>query len=259
MKVQLLPSSFENGVASQRQRLTTFLLNDLVAIDAGSLPFACSEAQLGSVRDIVLSHTHLDHIAGLPIFIDDLFATLESPVRVHATSGMIDALENSVFNWDIYPKFSDLENDFGRVLEYRPFEFDTPFTIGSFEITAVEVHHHGPSAGFIISEGKDTFGFTGDTSATERFWTALNKEPCVAAVFVECAFPNRLQLLADRSNHLTPDRLAYEIKKIRTRTEKVFVTNIKASYRDEVLAEIENLRMPNVEVMTIGEVYELSA
>ncbi|MBL8180817.1 MAG: 3',5'-cyclic-nucleotide phosphodiesterase [Blastocatellia bacterium] len=257
MKVQLLPSSIENGVASQRQRLTTFLLDDLVAIDAGSLPFGCSDAQRQSVRDIVLSHTHLDHIAGLPIFIDDLFATLESPVRVHASRGMIDVLEKSVFNWDVYPRFSDLSNDFGSVLEYVPFEFDTPFSIEHFDITAIEVDHHGPSAGFLIRDGMDAFGFTGDTSATEKFWTTLNDEPRVAAVFVECSFPNRLQALADRSNHLTPERLGVEIGKLHVPTERIFVTNIKASYRDEVISEIAKLRIPNVEIMTIGEVVEL--
>ena len=77
MKVQLLPSTFdESGKASSRQHLPCFVIDDVVAIDAGSLAMACTDQQRANIRDIVLSHAHLDHIAGLPLFIDDLYSVL---------------------------------------------------------------------------------------------------------------------------------------------------------------------------------------
>ena len=94
MKVQLLPSTIdENGKASARQHLMSIIIDDRVAIDAGSLAFSCSEIQRRDVRDIILTHTHLDHIAGLPLFIDDLFSSLEAPIKVHATEEMIGIIE----------------------------------------------------------------------------------------------------------------------------------------------------------------------
>src|SRR5437868_1212719 len=100
MKVQLLPSTIdENGRASARQHMLTMVIDDRVAIDAGCLAFSCSDVQRAQIRDIILTHTHLDHIAGLPLFIDDLFATLTEPVTVHATRQMIDILERDIFNW----------------------------------------------------------------------------------------------------------------------------------------------------------------
>ncbi len=75
MKLQLLPGTFdENGMASPRQHLSCFVVDDCVAIDAGSLAMAASTVQRKQIRDVVLTHAHLDHIAGLPLFIDDLFA-----------------------------------------------------------------------------------------------------------------------------------------------------------------------------------------
>src|SRR6478672_5501039 len=116
MKVQLLPSTIdENGKASARQHLMSIIIDDCVAIDAGSLAFSCSEQQRRDVRDIVLTHTHLDHIAGLPLYIDDLFASLTEPIRVHATAEMIEILERDIFNWQVYPRFSELSNDHGPV------------------------------------------------------------------------------------------------------------------------------------------------
>src|SRR3954447_11650567 len=117
MKVQLLPTSIdENGRASARQHLLTIIVDDCVAIDAGCLAFSCSDIQREQVRDIILTHTHLDHIAGLPLFIDDLFATLTAPITVHATAEMIDTLERDIFNWRIYPRFSELRNSHGAVV-----------------------------------------------------------------------------------------------------------------------------------------------
>ncbi|MCA1591022.1 MAG: MBL fold metallo-hydrolase, partial [Acidobacteria bacterium] len=99
MKLQLLPSSFdENGSASCRQHLTCFVIDDCVAIDAGSLAMAASEKQRRQIRDIVLTHAHLDHIAGLALFLDDLFATLDRPICVYATAEVIEVLERDVFN-----------------------------------------------------------------------------------------------------------------------------------------------------------------
>src|SRR3954464_8961290 len=121
MKLQLLPSTFEeDGRASARQHLACFVVDDLVAIDAGSLAMATTSVQKKQIRDVVLTHAHLDHIAGLPLFIDDLFATLTAPIRIHACHGVIEALESHIFNWSVYPRFSELANSNGAVIEYRP-------------------------------------------------------------------------------------------------------------------------------------------
>ena len=69
------------------------------------------------VKDVVLTHAHLDHIAGLPLFLDDQFSTISEPLRIHASSEVIEILERDVFNWSIYPRFSELRNQFGPVVE----------------------------------------------------------------------------------------------------------------------------------------------
>jgi glyoxylase-like metal-dependent hydrolase (beta-lactamase superfamily II) len=77
LKIQLLPSSFDGaGQATADQRLTCYLIDDCVAVDAGSVAIALTDAQRQTVRDIIVTHPHMDHIASLPIFIDDLFASL---------------------------------------------------------------------------------------------------------------------------------------------------------------------------------------
>jgi len=85
LQIQLLPSSFDaQGSANAAQRLTCFVIDDRVTVDAGSIGIALNEAQRRTIRDVVVTHPHMDHIASLPIFVDDLFGELRQPVRIHA-------------------------------------------------------------------------------------------------------------------------------------------------------------------------------
>ena len=257
MKVQLLPSTIdENGRASARQHLLTIVIDDLVAIDAGCLAFSCTDLQRQQVRDIVLTHTHLDHIAGLPLFIDDLFATTKEAITIHATRAMIDTLETNIFNWSIYPRFSDLQNSHGEVVRYREIDEGGRFEVKHLAIRSVGVNHKVPASGYIVSDGKSSFGVTGDTAETDEFWAACKSTPDLRGVLVECAFPDELSRLAAASYHLTPSKLASELHKLGQRTYPVYVINIKPMYREKVIDEISHAGLDGVEVLEVGRVYE---
>src|SRR5688572_28120600 len=142
MKLQLLPSTFdEQGVVSPRQHLSCFIIDDCVAIDAGSLAMSTTAEQKNKIRDIILTHAHLDHIAGLPLFIDELFAFLKEPGCGYATVEVVEVLERDVFNWSVYPRFSELKNSNGSVLQYFPFEIDVEFNVRHLRVKGVEVNH----------------------------------------------------------------------------------------------------------------------
>ena len=257
MKFQLLPTTIdENRRASARQHLLTIIVDDLVAIDAGALAFSCSDLQREQVRDVVLTHTHLDHIAGLPLFVDDLFATTEEPITIHATAAMIETLEQHVFNWSIYPRFSDLQNSHGDVVRYREIEQGSRFEVKHLSIQSIGVNHKVPASGYIISDGKDAFAVTGDTAETDDFWAACKDVPGLRAVLVECAFPDELSKLAAASYHLTPKKLASELAKLGPREYPVYVINIKPMYRERVIDEIQSAELEGVEVLEVGRVYE---
>jgi len=257
MKLQLLPSTFdENGMASPRQHLSCFVVDDSVAIDAGSLATAASAAQRKQIRDVVLTHAHLDHIAGLPLFIDDLFATLDAPVCVHALPKVIETLERDIFNWEIYPRFSELENARGAVMKYQPFEVGEEFSVKHLRLKSVAVNHKVSTVGFVVSDNRTKIALSGDTAETDEFWHILNREENLSALLVECAFPNELEDLAQVSHHLTPQTLQRELKKFNRRECSIYVVNIKPMYRDEVVRQIGELEVENLQILEVGQIYE---
>jgi len=255
VRVQLLPSTFEGSRASLRQHLTCFVIDDSVAIDAGSLAMSASDDQQSAIRNIVVTHAHLDHIAGLPLFIDDLFASLTEPVTVHATQPVIDTLENDIFNWSVYPRFSELSNANGPVLKYEAFGQAEEFTVRHLTLRAVEMNHKVPSTGFLISDTNSTIALSGDTSSTDGFWKLINSAERLSAILLECAFPDELHDLADVSHHLTPSGMAVELEKCE-KDCPVFVVNLKPMYRDEIVEQIRRKKLDRVEILEVGKVYE---
>lgn len=255
MKIELLPSTFEeNGAASQRQHLSCLVINDRIALDAGSLAMAASETHRELVRNVVLTHAHLDHVAGLPLFIDDLFPLLTSPINVHAEKDVIKALGDHIFNWHIYPDFSQLKNEFGDVLRFVSYEFNDVFELEGLKFEVIRVNHKVPSAGFLISDAEVSIAVSGDTSETDEFWDAANRDEKLKAVFIECAFPDSLNSLAVASHHLTPSRLRQELKKLKRKCP-VYVFNLKPSYREVILGELSQLSNKRVEVLQSGRGY----
>jgi cAMP phosphodiesterase len=257
VKLQLLPSTFEdNGCASPRQHLTSFIVDDRVSIDAGSLGFAASELQRQQIRDVVLTHAHLDHIAGLPLFIDDLFSELERPVRIHASESVIEVLERDVFNWSVYPRFSELSNAFGAVMEYRALKPGVTSKVADLEITPIEVNHRVPSTGFVISDGAAKIALTGDTAELGGFWDEVNSIPDLNGLLVECAFPDELEELSHSSFHMTPKRLRLELEKFRDPSCPIFVINLKPRFRERTITQLESLGIDRLEILKVGAVYE---
>lgn len=256
MKIQLLPTTFdEHGCATLQQHLPCFLLDDCVALDAGSLALAVTNAQRQSVRDVIVTHPHLDHIATLPIFIDDLFAELRQPICVYATAETIAALEQHIFNWKIFPRFTELTNDYGAVLEYQPIVLHEKFKVKHFEVTAIPVNHQIPTVGLVVSSAHKTIAFSSDTAATKDFWEAVNSLPKLDALLIECAFPNSQVGLANASHHLTPQNLSVELTKFKHDTP-IFVINLKPMHREEIVREITELSLPRLQIMQVGKVYE---
>jgi ribonuclease BN (tRNA processing enzyme) len=257
MKLQLLPTTFDaNGKATAQQHLSCIVIDDCIAIDAGSLAMATTDTQKEKIRDVILTHAHLDHIAGLPLFIDDLFSTLKKPVCVHATREVIEILERDVFNWSVYPRFSELNNDYGEVLSYHPFQPEKEFQVAHFGVKPIEVNHKVPTVGFIVTDRKTTIAISSDTAEMKNFWDVLNEVKDLDALFIECSFPSELKDLACASHHLTPNLLNEELKKFKHKSCPIYAINLKPTYRQRIVGELADLKIENLQVLEVGRVYD---
>lgn len=97
-----------NGSIGSGRHTTSFLIGDDILIDAGTGVCKMSIEEILRIHHIFLTHSHLDHITGIPLMIDSIFSQVESPITVHAQSETLTALKDHIFNWKIWPDCSVL-------------------------------------------------------------------------------------------------------------------------------------------------------
>jgi ribonuclease BN (tRNA processing enzyme) len=232
-------------------RSTCFLLGDRLVLDAGALTSTLPLSQLVAIDDVLLTHSHFDHIKDLPLLADLLVGRRSSPVTIWANTACIRALRTHILNNEVWPDFTRIPSKKNPVFRLKSFRSGASFTIGGFHIKSVPVSHPVESCGFVISDGTSSMAISGDTGPTEKFWRVLNATENLKLVLVETSFPNELQPLADVSGHYTPQTVAADLSKL-TRPCEVLLYHLKPAFLDVLRREVQHLP---VHVCEEGEVF----
>ncbi|MCA9319635.1 MAG: 3',5'-cyclic-nucleotide phosphodiesterase [Planctomycetes bacterium] len=251
MKMQLLGSSV--GQEEEDQFLTSFLVDGSLAIDAGSLGLQAMEIQL-AVTDVLLTHSHVDHLATLPVFLENRLGPERiEPLRVWANESVAAALQTDLFNGRLWPDFLHLEHGGVPIMDLRILTPEVPTQIGRHRVTAVRVDHPVATDGFFLETSEARVCIVGDTGPTERIWE-FARVGRLDGVFLEASFPDDLQELAKLTGHLTPRLFAGELDKI-GRDVAVIAFHIKARHRMQVEGELRALSRPTLRIGRSTEVY----
>ena len=236
-------------------RMTCFLIDGEVVVDAGSLASSMSLDDQCRVKHVVLSHSHWDHINSLPFFIENVFGRLTEPVRIHSLPAAIDTVQRHLFNNAVWPDFASIPDRVLPMMEFKPAPTQARIDVGSLAVTMIPVNHTVPTVGLLIEDADGAIVVSGDTAPTHALWSAANALGNVKAIFLECSFPNRMQQLADVSKHLTPQQLPAEIAKCQHECP-VYVYHIKPPYKDEVIGELTALGHPRLHVAEQDRTYD---
>jgi cAMP phosphodiesterase len=252
MKIQLLSGG---GTNPKEQYLTSFLINNNLAVDAGALPLALSRQEQLAIRHIFITHSHLDHLAGLPLMLDNVFTEIEQVIWVYAIEETVQALRNHIFNNIIWPDFSSFKNSFNVSLQFQEIIPSQIVKIDDLEIIAMPVNHTVPTVGLIIKDSDSAIAISGDTTSTEELWNKARETLDLKAAFIECSYPDRLSDLALRYGHLSPNLLLEEYKKL-SKSIPCFAYHIKPSHFEEVVMELRLLESEKIVVANPGQIYE---
>jgi ribonuclease BN (tRNA processing enzyme) len=241
----------------QHQYTTTFLINDTLAIDAGSLGFYRSPVEQAEIHDVLISHTHADHVASLPIFIENAFEGRTVPVTVHGSRVVLDSLQTDIFNGRIWPDFIGMSATTGPVfMTTNELVSERMIKLQGLQITPVSVDHLVPTMGFVIDDGVDCIVIASDTGPTEKIWRVAHATTRLRAVFLEASFPNAMTGLAKVSKHLTPAMFGEEARKLDRNDIDLIVVHIKPRFYDTIVEELQALGLPNIKIARFNETYD---
>jgi ribonuclease BN (tRNA processing enzyme) len=247
MRVRVFGSSVED--TARRQYVSSYLINENIAIDAGCLGFWGTPQQQEAIRHVFLTHSHIDHTASLPIFVENAWTPAGNCPCVYGSSTTLEAMQRHVFNNVIWPDFIALSQNMPPFLRVKQIEAEEPVSAGGLQIIPILVNHVVPTFGYVVADGESAVIFGGDSGPTERLWEVAHQTPGLRAVFLEACFPNSMTSLAQASLHMTPEMFSREVAKMPGGIDVVAV-HIKVRYREQVIRELLDLGLPR---LVIGE------
>lgn len=242
MKVRVLGCS---GAIAKDCRTTSFLLDHDVLVDAGTGVGDLTLEEMCRIDHVLLTHSHLDHIAALPLMLDSTAGLRSKPVQVHALAGTIEALKKHVFNNVIWPDFSVIPSAQNPFMQFQTIESGQVFTLADKHIEVLPAVHTVPAVGYAVNTDKGYWVFTGDTERNPALWERLNQLP-IAMLIIETAFSNIERDLAVRSLHLSPQTLATELDNIAKTTKfPIYITHTKPSQTELIMQEVQQFDKTN--------------
>lgn len=254
MNVRILGCS---GGIGAGLRSTSMLIDDDILIDAGSGLGDLTLDEMGRIKHIFITHSHLDHVAFLPLLIDTIFDRVTEPVIIHGQHATLEALKSYIFNWVVWPDFAELPRPDSPVLSYREMKIGETYEIKGRIFEMLPVAHIVPAVGYRVQCATGAFAFSGDTCTNDGFWNALNAHEHLDMLIVESAFANHNIELSKLAKHYCPSLLAADMKKFKHDPE-VYITHRKPGEEDTILTECKEL-MPERRLhgLSGGEIFTL--
>lgn len=254
MKIKVLGAFGSEGLG---QRPSAFLVNDRTLVDAGTVPAALTVDEQLAIEHALVSHPHLDHVAGLAFLTDTLAgAGVGRPVTAASVEPVVQALRSHAFNNVLWPDFTAIPSPESPVLRFRTLAEEAEQRVGDLWVTPVAVDHTVPTVGFIVHDGETGFVYSGDTGPTDALWRAARGLRGLKAVILECAFPNRLDGLAAAAKHLTPALVQREMDRI-PKDLPVWIFHLKPQFQQETCEELARIDPARLQILEQGKTYTL--
>ena len=252
MKIQVLGGF---GGESLDCRMTCLLINERVALDAGSLSQALPVDEQVKVHSIVLSHSHMDHTNSLPFFIENVYGKSNGAIRIYSSPATVYAIRKYLYKNATRPDFTRLPNHLLPAVQFEELADEVPLELEGVSFTPIPVDHLVPTHGFLLRQGGSSVLWSSDTGPTKRFWEVANQTQDLRALCIDVSFDNSLQEIADVSLHLTPRTLQTELEKLE-RKVPILLHHLKPPCIAKIHSEIAAMKNPDLHFLEQGKTYE---
>lgn len=252
MRVHILPAS---AAGTPGHPLTGFVIDGRLAVDAGPLGCVGTVGEQAAVLDVLLTHAHIDHVAGLPVFLDNIYRMTDHCPAVYGLPDTLAAVQSDIFNDRLMPDFVGMSGRMEPFLTLHPVVPDRPFAVGPYTVTPIPLKHTIPTVGYLIDDKTSAVAILTDTGPIPEVVTAVSHWPRLRAVFLECSYPNRLAELARVTCHQTTGQFCAAARLLPT--VPVFAVHVKPRFYAEVTAELAACGLPHASVGEGGRVVEV--
>jgi len=216
-----------SGGIGQGLHTSSYMIDDDILLDAGTGVGDLTLEEMHQLKHVFITHSHMDHVLSIPLLVDTLFSDLQDqPLLVYARAETLDTLREHVFNWQLWPDFTELPNKENPVLKLIEMNPGDEIHVGTRRIEMVNVNHTVPASAYIVEVEDKIFAYSGDTTTNDNLWNRLNQYPKLDFMVVETAFSEEEIELAKLARHYCPSMLAADLKKLKHKV-KIGISHLK--------------------------------
>lgn len=228
-----------SGGVGHGLKTTTFLLDEQLLVDAGTGIELLTMEQMLKIRDVVITHAHIDHIIGLPLMLATIYDQHKHPINVYALPEVIQALEDHIFNWTIWPDYTCLPED-KPIIRLNTLTVGDKLSLQGKSIEVLPAVHPTPTVGYLISDDNNSFAFSGDSGCNDALWPILNNaKPDL--LIIDVSFTDEVDELARLSGHLTPTHLSEQLAQFEHTDTRIMITHLKPGFEDMIMQQCRKL------------------
>lgn len=237
MKIRILGA---HNIESKNTKYTCLLIDDVLALDAGSLTSKLSFKAQGKIKSVLLTHRHYDHIKDLLALAMNFYLRGKS-LELCALPSFFNDLAPDLQNEALYPNFAQ------RPPQKPTFRLNvvTPgreLSVLEYKVLPVAVNHTVPTVGYqITSPGGQKVFYTSDTGpGLSECWRQVSPD----LLIIEVTYINKYSQLSIEVGHLTPSLLKTELESFRRlkgylpRVVTVHASPIKEKVLDAEIAAV---------------------
>ena len=253
MQVRVLGNA--GGSAPGRQ-LSSYLVDGVLAVDAGSLTTVLHLEEQLAVRAVLLTHGHLDHIGTLPFFLIHRYGRDLPPLPVIANAYTQETVQTHLLNERVWITLEvATAGDPSRIPMITMGPGETRKVVDDrYEVTSIALDHEVPCQGYWINDGTQSVIICGDTTTTDELWQVARGIDNLRGIFIECSWTD--DALATLTGHFSPKLLLADVAKLQ-RDVPIYVTHRKPGFEKAVEAELRAANDDRFVYVKDGDVFEL--
>lgn len=236
---------------SESTKLTSLLIDDILAIDAGAISSSLSFEAQQKIKAILLTHHHYDHVRDIPAIAMNLFLH-GARTAVYSIPAVREIVTTHLLDDEIYPNFHQRPPR-NPTLRFNIIEPLKPELIEGYSVLAVPVSHSVPAVGYQLTspDGKIVF-HTGDTGpGLASCWKHVSPQ----LLIIEVTAPDRYKEGAAESGHLSPSLLKEELisfREIKGYLPRVVAVHMNPALEKEIAAEVAAVERELDSSITMG-------
>lgn len=252
MIIKVIGTKYDDGF--QGFNPLCFLLDENVLFDAGNLINTLNERELSKIKNIFVTHAHLDHIKDIAFLIENIvIERKKQKINILGISPVIKTISKNLFNDLLWPDFTKIPDKSNPILNYITLKEGLTFKIDSYNIIPYRMNHTVSASGYLVENNKNKrFFYTGDSGPTDNVWKKINNK-FINVLIIDVSFPNKMSEIAVKTGHLTPKLLKNELQKIKHMPERIYIFHPKSRYRNIIKNELSILGIGNIILLNGGE------